>query len=76
VLLDTDTDTETSGGSTTTVSFRPLVRVDPRTGEVTERAEVGDDARALTAGEGAAWVVERATGDVPSGSWRLTRAVP
>ncbi len=76
VLLDTDTETETSGGSSTTVSFRPLVRVDPRTGDVQSTAKVGDDARALAAGEGAAWVVERATGDVPSGSWRLTRAVP
>lgn len=78
VLLDTDTytDNDTGNQGSKTVSFRPVVRVDPRTGDVISRARVGDEARALAAGEGAAWVVERATGDVPSGSWRLTRARP
>ncbi len=52
VLLDTDTytDNDTGNEGSRTVSFRPLVRVDPRTGDVISRARVGDEARALAAG--------------------------
>lgn len=52
VLLDTYTDNDTGNEGSRTVSFRPLVRVDPRTGDVTGRARVGDEARALPRARG------------------------
>jgi streptogramin lyase len=77
VMTGEDSSRETNpGGSNYTAYFRTILRLDPRTGEVGGTARVGDDARALAAGEGAAWVVEPATGDVPSGSNRLSRTEP
>lgn len=70
-------DSRTGGvNEPSSVYYREIVRLSPGTGAQLGSAEVSDDARGLAAGEGAAWSLAPATGDVPSGSWRLVRAEP
>lgn len=70
-------DSRTGGvNEPSSVYYREIVRLSPGTGAQLGSAEVTDNARGLAAGEGAAWSLAPATGDVPSGSWRLVRAEP
>lgn len=75
VVASEDSRSSSSGGSSssTTYYFRPGLVVDPRTGSVRSEFELSDDVRDIAAGAGAVWSIEPATGNVPPGSWRLSR---
>lgn len=74
VVGDHDSGTTTSGGSDSrTYYFRQGLRVDPRTGDLLSRFELSDEVRDIAAGDGAVWSLEPATGNVPPGSWRVSR---
>jgi streptogramin lyase len=70
-----DSGTTSSGGSSSsqTYYFRQGVVADPRTGDLRSRFELSDDVRDIAAGGGAVWSIEPATGNVPPGSWRVSR---
>jgi outer membrane protein assembly factor BamB len=59
-------------GSSTTYYFRQGLIVDPKTGDLRSQFQVSDDVRDIAAGYGAVWTLEPATGNVPSGSWRIS----
>jgi streptogramin lyase len=75
VVARPDSRSTSSAGSSssTTYHYRPGLVVNPRDGAVRSDFELSDDVRAIAAGGGAVWSVEPATGNVPPGSWRLSR---
>jgi outer membrane protein assembly factor BamB len=70
---DSGTTSGTGSSSSRTYYFRQGLAVEPRTGDVKSEFELSDDVRDIAAGAGAVWSIEPATGNVPSGSWRLSR---
>jgi streptogramin lyase len=63
----------TGSSSSRTYYIREGLVVDPRTGNLRSDFEVSDDVRDIAAGAGAVWTIEPATGNVPPGSWRISR---
>jgi hypothetical protein len=74
VLASQESGTSSSGsGSSRTYYYRQGLVVDPKTGGLRSEFEVSDDATEIAAGAGAVWTLEPATGNVPRGSWRISR---
>jgi streptogramin lyase len=71
---DSDTTSSGSGSSSSrTYYFRQGLIVDPRSGDLRSQFQLSDDVRDIAAGAGALWSLEPATGNVPPGSWRISR---
>jgi len=70
---DSDTTSSSGSSSSTTYYFRQGLVVDPRSGDLRSEFELSDDVRDIAAGAGAVWSIEPATGNVPPGSWRVSR---